>query len=51
LKQKSGAPSNKAVVILNTSEKDKMNNLAIMTNVSIAYAPAGKVLVSVSCAS
>jgi hypothetical protein len=28
-----------------------MNNLAIMTNVSIAYAPAGKVLVSVSCAS
>jgi protoporphyrinogen oxidase len=44
------APSNKAVVILNASEKDKIvNNLTVMTNVSKAYAPAGKVLVSVSC--
>jgi protoporphyrinogen oxidase len=44
------APSNKAVVILNASEKDKIvNNLTVMTNVSTAYAPAGKVLISVSC--
>jgi len=44
------APSNKAVVILNASKKDKIvNNLTVMTNVSTAYAPAGKVLVSVSC--
>ena len=44
------APSNKAVVILNASEKEKLvNNLTVMTNVSTAYAPAGKVLISVSC--
>ncbi len=44
------APSDKAVVILNASEKDKtVNNLTVMTNVSTTYAPAGKVLVSVSC--
>jgi protoporphyrinogen oxidase len=44
------APSNKAVVILNASEKEKVvNNLTVMTNVSTAYAPAGKVLISVSC--
>jgi protoporphyrinogen oxidase len=44
------APSNKAVVILNASEKEKVvNNLTVMTNVSRAYAPAGKVLISVSC--
>jgi protoporphyrinogen oxidase len=44
------APSNKAVVILNASEKEKVvNNLTVMTNVSSAYAPAGKVLISVSC--
>jgi phytoene dehydrogenase-like protein len=44
------APSNKAVVILNASEKDKIvNNLTVMTNVSTAYAPEGKVLISVSC--
>mgnify|MGYP003653696025 FL=1 len=44
------APSNKAVVILNASEKDKIvNNLTVMTNASMAYAPAEKVLVSVSC--
>jgi protoporphyrinogen oxidase len=44
------APSNKAVVILNASEKKKViNNLTVMTNVSTAYAPAGRVLISVSC--
>jgi protoporphyrinogen oxidase len=44
------APSKKAVVILNASEKKKViNNLTVMTNVSKAYAPAGKVLISVSC--
>ncbi|MEZ7505649.1 NAD(P)/FAD-dependent oxidoreductase [Flavobacterium sp. Arc2] len=44
------APSNKAVVILNASEEEKVvNNLTVMTNVSTAYAPAGKVLISVSC--
>ncbi|MFT4983504.1 MAG: phytoene dehydrogenase-like protein [Flavobacterium sp.] len=44
------APSNKAVVILNASEKEKVvNNLTVMTNVSTAYAPVGKVLISVSC--
>ena len=44
------APSNKAVVILNASEKEKVvNNLTVMTNVSTAYAPAGKVLISMSC--
>jgi predicted cupin superfamily sugar epimerase len=35
---------------LNASEKEKIvNNLTVMTNVSTAYAPAGKVLISVSC--
>ncbi|WP_339919187.1 NAD(P)/FAD-dependent oxidoreductase [uncultured Flavobacterium sp.] len=44
------APSNKAVVILNASEKKKVvNNLTVMTNVSKAYAPEGKVLISISC--
>jgi len=44
------APSNKAVVILNASESKKVvNNLTVMTNVSKAYAPAGKVLISISC--
>lgn len=44
------APSNKAVVILNASEKEKVvNNLTIMTNVSAAYAPPGGTLISVSC--
>lgn len=44
------APSKKAVVILNASEKKKVvNNLTVMTNVSKAYAPEGKVLISVSC--
>jgi phytoene dehydrogenase-like protein len=48
--QSTVAPSNKAVVILNASEKEKVvNNLTVMTNVSTAYAPAGKVLISVSC--
>lgn len=44
------APSKKAVVILNASAKEKIvNNLTVMTNVSTAYAPEGKVLISVSC--
>jgi protoporphyrinogen oxidase len=44
------SPSNKAVVILNASEKKKViNNFTVMTNVSTAYAPSGKVLISVSC--
>jgi hypothetical protein len=44
------APSNKAVVILNASEEEKgVNNLTVMTNVSKAYAPEGKVLISISC--
>ena len=44
------APTNKAVVILNASAKEKIvNNVTVMTNVSKAYAPAGKVLISVSC--
>jgi phytoene dehydrogenase-like protein len=48
--QANTAPSNKAVVILNASEKKKViNNFTVMTNVSTAYAPAGKVLISVSC--
>jgi predicted NAD/FAD-dependent oxidoreductase len=35
---------------LNASDKEKIvNNLTVMTNVSTAYAPAGKVLISVSC--
>ncbi|NRT14368.1 phytoene dehydrogenase-like protein [Flavobacterium sp. 28A] len=48
--QANKAPSDKAVVILNASEKEKIvANLTVMTNVSKAYAPAGKVLISVSC--
>ncbi|NRS88737.1 phytoene dehydrogenase-like protein [Flavobacterium sp. 7E] len=48
--QANKAPSDKAVVILNASEKEKIvTNLTVMTNVSKAYAPAGKVLISVSC--
>jgi protoporphyrinogen oxidase len=44
------APSNKAVVVLNASAKEKIvTNITVMTNVSKAYAPAGKVLISVSC--
>lgn len=48
--QASVAPSKKAVVILNaTATKKTVNNLTVMTNVSKAYAPEGKVLISVSC--
>ncbi len=44
------APSDKAVVILNASNtKEIVNNITVMSNVSSHYAPAGKVLVSVSC--
>ncbi|NRT12327.1 NAD(P)/FAD-dependent oxidoreductase [Flavobacterium sp. 14A] len=44
------APTNKAVVILNASVKEKIvNNITVMSNVSSHYAPAGKVLISVSC--
>jgi phytoene dehydrogenase-like protein len=44
------APTEKAVVILNASIKKKwVNNLTVMSNVSKAYAPKGKVLISVSC--
>jgi phytoene dehydrogenase-like protein len=43
------APTEKAVVILNASTKKKwVNNLTVMSNVSKAYAPKGKVLISVS---
>jgi phytoene dehydrogenase-like protein len=43
------APTKKAVVILNASTKKKwVNNLTVMSNVSKAYAPKGKVLISVS---
>ena len=42
-------PTKKAVVILNASTKKKwVNNLTVMSNVSNAYAPKGKVLISVS---
>lgn len=44
------APSKKAVVILNAADtKIVVNNLTVMTNVSKAYAPEGKFLISVSC--
>lgn len=44
------APSDKAVVILNaSSNRQIVNNLTVMSNVSKQYAPDGKVLVSVSC--
>ncbi|MFV8377951.1 protoporphyrinogen/coproporphyrinogen oxidase [Flavobacterium sp. LB3R33] len=43
------APTNKAVVILNASTQKKwVNNLTVISNVSEAYAPKGKVLISVS---
>ena len=43
------APTEKAVVILNASTKKKwVNNLTVMSNISKAYAPKGKVLISVS---
>ncbi|MFV8337361.1 NAD(P)/FAD-dependent oxidoreductase [Flavobacterium sp. RSP29] len=43
------APTKKAVVILNASTHKKwVNNLTVMSNVSEAYAPKGKVLISVS---
>jgi phytoene dehydrogenase-like protein len=43
------APTKKAVVILNASTTKKwVNNLTVMSNVSKAYAPEGKILISVS---
>ena len=43
------APTKKAVVLLNASLNKKwVNNLTVMTNVSEAYAPKGKILISVS---
>jgi phytoene dehydrogenase-like protein len=43
------APTKKAVVVLNASSFKKwVNNLTVLSNVSKAYAPPGKVLVSVS---
>ena len=43
------APTEKAVVVLNASTHKKwVNNLTVMSNVSKAYAPKGKVLISVS---
>lgn len=43
------APTSKAVVILNASTQKKwVNNLTVISNVSEAYAPKGKVLISVS---
>jgi phytoene dehydrogenase-like protein len=43
------APTKKAVVSLNASLSKKwVNNLTVMTNVSKAYAPKGKILISVS---
>ena len=43
------APTQKAVVILNASKNKKwVNNMTVMSNVSSAYAPKGKVLISVS---
>jgi len=43
------APTKKAVVLLNASlHKKWVNNLTVMTNVSKAYAPKGKILISVS---
>jgi phytoene dehydrogenase-like protein len=44
------APSQQAVVLLNASEKYKfVTNLSVMSNVSKAYAPQDKSLISVSC--
>ncbi len=43
------APTKKAVVVLNAATTKKwVNNLTVMSNVSNQYAPAGKVLISVS---
>jgi len=43
------APTRKAVVILNASTQKKwVNNLTVISNVSKAYAPKGKMLISVS---
>ena len=43
------APTNQAIVVLNTSENKKWaNNLVVLTNVSKEYAPDGKVLIAVS---
>ena len=43
------APTSKAVVILNASTNKKyVNNITVLTNVSKAYAPKDKVLISVS---
>ncbi len=42
-------PTSKAVVILNASANKKyVNNITVLTNVSKAYAPKGKILISVS---
>jgi phytoene dehydrogenase-like protein len=43
------APTKKAVVVLNASKNKKwVSNLTVISNVSKAYAPKGKVLISVS---
>ncbi len=43
------APTQKAVVVLNAATNKKWaNNLTVMSNVSNEYAPAGKVLISIS---
>ena len=43
------APTKKAVVILNAStDKKWVNNLTVMSNISNKYAPAAKVLISIS---
>lgn len=43
------APTSKAVVVLNASANKKwLNNLTVLSNISNEYAPAGKVLISVS---
>ena len=43
------APTKKAVVVLNAStDKKWVNNLTVMSNVSNKYAPAAKVLISIS---
>ncbi len=43
------APTNKAIVVLNASKSRKwVNNVTVLTNLSVEYAPKGKVLISVS---
>lgn len=43
------APNNKAIVVLNASSNKRwVNNLTVISNVSKAYAPIGKVLISAS---